>query len=178
MIVTRNQFAEIVGCTPRMVTKWLREGMPADAGGTKGKARQITTASAINWLMRRSAGHVAPSELQTARAKLTSAKARLAETQAAIAQGSVIPTESAQVAFNEFAVRIVRILESWPGRIANTCAHQEAGVIRQRAKNEVHAIRTAAIANTADELAALGKQSPEKGKPTTKKPRRPRHDSQ
>ena len=114
-------------------------------------------------------------EKGSSRIELDRARAMKARIEAEKAQGSVIPIADAQLAFNVFAARIVMILESWPGRIANTCAHQDPGVIRQRAKDEVRGIRVA-ISDTARELASLGNPTKSR-KPTTPKTTRPSRKS-
>lgn len=52
LIVNRVEFAELLDCSPRQVSKWINMGMPAgdDLGQHKGKARQIDADLAVRWL--------------------------------------------------------------------------------------------------------------------------------
>lgn len=51
--VSKKAFADIIGKSPRWVTTLIEEGMPIQGGGGRGKAVQIDTEEAINWLCRR-----------------------------------------------------------------------------------------------------------------------------
>lgn len=52
-IVSRKMFAKMVGKSERWVGKWIDEGMPIAGGGGKGRALEIDTEDAIDWLIRR-----------------------------------------------------------------------------------------------------------------------------
>lgn len=51
--VSRKEFADILGNTPPWVGKLIKEGMPVKGGGGRGKAVEIDTADAIQWLIER-----------------------------------------------------------------------------------------------------------------------------
>lgn len=50
--VTKKNFADMIGKSPRWVSNLIDEGMPAKGGG-RGKAVEIDTEEAIDWLVRR-----------------------------------------------------------------------------------------------------------------------------
>ena len=49
--VSLAHFASILGCTDPTVRKYIRDGMPVDKKGSSGKASEIDTARAIEWLI-------------------------------------------------------------------------------------------------------------------------------
>ena len=175
MIVTRMQLTEIVGVDARQVTRWLSEGMPADAGGKRGRAREIDTQKAINWLLNRASGNTTLGPLQDAREKLTRAKAQLAEIQAQIAMREVLPVSDVQIIFNEAAVMYVQALESLPGRFAGALPGKDAANVHRHVAAEVRSIRVR-LADKFQAIADMGKQKEKAAqrKPPTpkKKPRR------
>ncbi|ELB2912185.1 terminase small subunit [Vibrio parahaemolyticus] len=99
--VNRNEFAEIVGYSPKWIGTFIDEGMPHEGGGGRGKPMVIDTAEAIKWLVERELkkqlGEV-EEEQNTPRAGtkdgeellLTKAKRRKAEVEAKKAEESVI----------------------------------------------------------------------------------------
>jgi phage terminase Nu1 subunit (DNA packaging protein) len=176
MIVTRMQLAEIVGVDARQVTRWLSEGMPADAGGKRGRARQIDTAVAIGWLLKRASGNTTLGPLADAREKLVRAKAQLAEVQAQIAMGEVYPAEDVQILFNEAAIMYVNAVESLPGRFAGALLNKSnPAEIHRHVADEVRSIRTR-LADKFQAIADLGKRKEKaaqrKRAAVKKKPRR------
>ena len=176
MIASRAQFAEIIGVTGRQVGKWLQEGMPALDPGGKGRVRQIDTAKAIAWLLKRASGNTQLGPLADARAALTRAKAELATIQAGLAKGAVLKTEDVQIVMNKAAVTYVRAIEALPGRLAGALPGKDAAQIKQHVAGEVHAIRVS-ISEKFRSLAALGKQPAKSRKPATKPRRRSRRDN-
>lgn len=50
-ICNRNEFAELVGKSAKWVGEWIKEGMPTEGGGGKGKPITIDSVKAINWLI-------------------------------------------------------------------------------------------------------------------------------
>lgn len=53
-IVNAGEFASIMGYSRNSVLQWIKEGMPIMEDGDNGKAYQINTSDAINWLINRS----------------------------------------------------------------------------------------------------------------------------
>ncbi|MDW3144960.1 terminase small subunit, partial [Vibrio sp. 2094] len=52
-IVNRNEFADLVGKSAKWVGEWIKDGMPTEGGGGRGKPVMIDTAKAIDWLVDR-----------------------------------------------------------------------------------------------------------------------------
>ncbi len=52
-IVNRNEFASIVGKSAKWVGEWIKEGMPTEGGGGRGKPVMIDTMKAIDWMISR-----------------------------------------------------------------------------------------------------------------------------
>lgn len=52
-IVNRNEFADLVGKSAKWVGEWIKDGMPAEGGGGRGKPVMIDTVKAIDWLINR-----------------------------------------------------------------------------------------------------------------------------
>lgn len=52
-IVNKRGFADICGVDPRTVTNWIDEGLPTEGGGGRGRAVEIDTKRAIDWLVAR-----------------------------------------------------------------------------------------------------------------------------
>ncbi|MEZ9525711.1 terminase small subunit [Enterovibrio norvegicus] len=99
--VNRNEFADIVGYSPKWIGTFIDEGMPHEGGGGRGKPMIIDTAEAIKWLVDREVkkqlGDV-EEEQNSPKAGtkdgedllLTKAKRRKAEVEAKKAEESVI----------------------------------------------------------------------------------------
>lgn len=99
--VNRNEFADIVGYSPKWIGTFIDEGMPHEGGGGRGKPMVIDTAEAIKWLVERELkkqlGEV-EEEQNTPRAGtkdgeellLTKAKRRKAEVEAKKAEDAVM----------------------------------------------------------------------------------------
>ncbi|MFA0194467.1 terminase small subunit [Vibrio sp. 10N.222.55.E8] len=99
--VNRNEFAELVGYSPKWIGTFIDEGMPHEGGGGRGKPLIIDTESAIKWLIEREVKKQlgeTESEDNTPKAGtkdgeellLTKAKRRKAEVEAKKAEESVI----------------------------------------------------------------------------------------
>ncbi|HGY0940900.1 TPA: terminase small subunit [Vibrio cholerae] len=99
--VNRNEFAELVGYSPKWVGTFIDEGMPHEGGGGRGKPMIIDTEAAIKWLIEREVKKQlgeTEAEDNTPRAGtkdgeellLTKAKRRKAEVEAKKAEESVI----------------------------------------------------------------------------------------
>lgn len=50
--VNKQSFADMIGKSPRWVSKLIEDGMPVAGGGGRGVAVAIDTESAINWLIK------------------------------------------------------------------------------------------------------------------------------
>ena len=114
------------------------------------KARQIDTAEGIAWRIKRVTGNTQPRTSLEARVKLVRAKVQLAETQAQLVTGAALPFDDVNSVVSEMAAIVLRERQNLPGRRANLCAHQEAGVIHQRAEVETRSI-TRLMADKLDE---------------------------
>ena len=103
-IVNRNEFADLVGKSAKWVGEWIKDGMPTEGGGGRGKAVMIDTVKAIDWLISREVTKQVGDEEDDGRTPragtkdgeellLTQAKRRKAEVDAAKAEESVIGLE-------------------------------------------------------------------------------------
>ncbi|KGK17695.1 terminase small subunit [Vibrio navarrensis] len=102
--VNRNEFAQIMGYSPKWVGDLIKEGLPHQGGGGKGKPLLIETDKAIQWIIDREVQkqigqyekeHAAP-KVGTKDGEdllLTSAKRRKAEIEAKKAEESVIDVQ-------------------------------------------------------------------------------------
>lgn len=52
-VVNRNAFADLVGKSAKWVGEWIKEGMPTEGGGGRGKPVMIDTVKALDWLINR-----------------------------------------------------------------------------------------------------------------------------
>ncbi len=59
MNVNVTEFSEIIGYSRNSILQWIKDGMPIIEGGDNGKAYQIDTSEAINWLMTRNKNRTA-----------------------------------------------------------------------------------------------------------------------
>ena len=103
-LVNKKEFAAIVGYSERWVGEFVREGMPTESGGGKGKALQIDTAKAVKWIIEREVrlqvGEIDPNAPKAGTKDsedllLTKAKRRKADVEAAKAEMSVIDIQDA-----------------------------------------------------------------------------------
>jgi phage terminase Nu1 subunit (DNA packaging protein) len=53
-IVSKKEFADLIGKSPKHVSDLIGEGLPVEGGGGRGKAVKIDAEKAINWLIQRS----------------------------------------------------------------------------------------------------------------------------
>jgi hypothetical protein len=79
-VVSKSQFARIIGRSPRTVTTYERAGMPSVRSGSGRGGNRINTAAAIQWLMDQEAARRAPAagdrtSLDSERLRLTTEQA-------------------------------------------------------------------------------------------------------
>ncbi|MEJ1365636.1 MAG: terminase small subunit [Candidatus Sedimenticola sp. (ex Thyasira tokunagai)] len=155
-VVNRSEFARIVNRSPRQVSNWIKDGMPAEGTGKKGHPISIDTGKAIWWLIakeaeRQSGSGSAEGTKNSEELRLLSARADKAETEAARSREEVVPVEDIQDVLNEVAVIYASQLDAVASRNANELAGlADPGEVRHLLFGEVRKIRQA----TAEKLQA------------------------
>jgi len=156
----KAQFANLIGKSPRWITKLIsEEGMPVESGGGKGKELIIDSEEAINWLIReavaKEAGLREGDETPGAGTKseeellLTRAKRIQEEIKAKKAQGESIDLEDLKPVLFEVANIYGQQSDAMAGRLASELASiDDPAIIKARILEESRRIRSL----TADRL--------------------------
>lgn len=170
-IVNKKGFAEICGVDPRTIGNWIDEGMPVQGGGGRGRAVEIETKKAIDWLIVReisrkygdeesegSGGRKGTDEdraLKRVRREEISFRLELKRKQAAPVDG-----------FMDLALRIASVYASQlDGLSSRTCsdlaAMDDPAEIRAYLHGETRQIRASTAEQLVDEIQKLAKESDE-----------------
>lgn len=137
----RNEFASLVGVSPRQVSDWMDEGMPCQRSGKKGEQVQIESAPAFQWLMKRNDGEIAS-------ARLRKAQADRAEFENRVRRGEFISVELFGETLLALAGEVAGQMSGFPGRVAGKIAGvQDAGTVRSRLMDECNVVRSAFAAH-------------------------------
>lgn len=156
----KAQFANLIGKSPRWITKLIsEEGMPVESGGGKGKELIIDSEDAINWLIReevaKQAGLREGDETPGAGTKgeeellLTRAKRIQEEAKAKKVQGESIDLEDLKPVLFEIANIFGQQSDALGGRLASELASiDDPAIIKSRILEETRRVR----AQTADKL--------------------------
>ena len=154
MIVSKVKFAEIIGYSPRQITKWLQDGMPAEGTGKRGSPLRIDTAAAVRWLLARAEKKAGAAQTLTAeRQRLIAAQAARAEIETQQLRGELCKRADVMLAFTEAMQLVASQLDALGGRVVHQVAGMnQPGPIRELLFNECRRIR----ASAADALKSWG----------------------
>ncbi|WP_330149496.1 terminase small subunit [Shewanella xiamenensis] len=153
--VNRNEFADILGKSPKWVANQIDSGLPIEGGGSRGKALVINTELAINWLIerevKRQVGELqGPNGAPVEGTKdgeellLTMAKRRKADVDAAKAEQSVIDLEDVGQFLYAISALYGSELNSLGARLASEVAQiHEPAMCKHRIDSECRRVRAA-----------------------------------
>jgi phage terminase Nu1 subunit (DNA packaging protein) len=158
--VDGQTLATVLGITPRRLQQLAQAGVIPRIARGKYDLPQAVQAHAA-WLVSGRSSN----DISAERRKLLNASARIRLVEAKRAEASVVPIADVDIVVSEMAAIVVRQLENIPGRLANECAMQPAGILRERAKAEIRLARQL----MSDKLQEVYQE-----RTATKKPRRPR----
>lgn len=162
MRVNKREFADILGVSPREVTRLIAAGLPCQSAKKKGVAVAIDSGEALDWMLRREreAGAAEdPASQSNERTRLAAAQAEKVELENARRRGELVLASDIAETEYVMSTMFVKHLDALPGR----CANELAGIadparVRSRLLDEVRDIRTAvarALDERADALASL-----------------------
>lgn len=147
-IVSKVEFAEIIGKSERWVGELIGQGMPAESTGKKGVAVRIDTERAINWMIAREVGkHFGDGEGEDSRAgeelRLIRARASKIEAEDAQLRGELVWVGDVQDVLNEVATLYATQLDSIGSRIVGAIGLTgiEAANAKHAAEAEARRIR-------------------------------------
>lgn len=157
-IVSKKEFGELIGKSPRWISKLIEDGMPTAGGGGRGVEVQIDSEAAISWLIarevRREMGEVGDDEegLNSASTEdrlLKKARREKLQIEIDTSRGRLLPADTvAQILISVAAVYATQ-LDALPSRCAADLAViDDPATIRARVFEETRRIRAA----TADRL--------------------------
>lgn len=157
-IVSKKEFGELIGKSPRWISKLIEDGMPTAGGGGRGVEVQIDSEAAINWLIarevRREMGEDGDDEEGLNSASTEDRllkKARREKLQLEIDQvrGRLVPIEAFISLNTSIAAVYATQLDALPSRCAADLAViDDPAIIRNRLFEETRRVRAA----TADRL--------------------------
>ncbi|HIF9551129.1 TPA: terminase small subunit [Photobacterium damselae] len=158
--VNRNEFAEIVGYSPKWIGTFIDEGMPHQGGGGRGKALIIDTELAIKWLISREVKkqvgesinpdtHLQAGTKDSEDFLLTKAKRRKAEIEADKAEESVMVLQDAAQFMYAIATQYGNELNGLGARVASEVASEHEPA---KCKNIIDIEARRIRASTADRL--------------------------
>ncbi|CRP86189.1 Phage DNA packaging protein Nu1 [Pseudomonas aeruginosa] len=157
-IVSKKEFGELIGKSPRWISKLIEDGLPTAGGGGRGVEVQIDSEAAISWLIarevRREMGEEGDDEdgLNSASTEdrlLKKARREKLQIEIDTARGRLLPADTvAQILVSVAAVYATQ-LDALPSRCAADLAViDDPATIRARVFEETRRIRAA----TADRL--------------------------
>lgn len=152
-IVSKKEFAELIGKSERWVTKLIEEDMPVAGGGGRGVAVQIDSEAAINWLIarevRREMGdgdedEEGLSSASTEDRLLKRARREKLQIEIDRERGRLIPCEAVAQVLTSVAAVYATQLDALPSRCASQLAViDDPALIRARVFEETRRIRKA-----------------------------------
>ena len=151
LIVSRNDFAELLGVSGGTVTNWMDAGMPADRTGRQRQVVRITLSKALPWVV---------SHRETKggeRERLAAEQADKFALENSRRRGELIYADQVAEVMARIAAELSSRLDAVPGRVAGELAGiSDPAVIRQRLLDEHRAVRAAFAGATAELADALG----------------------
>ncbi|MCS6237129.1 terminase small subunit [Shewanella baltica] len=153
--VNRNEFAGIIGKSPKWVGNLIDAGLPHEGGGARGKPMVINTELAINWLIEREVkkqigdlqsedGAPIEGTKDGEELLLTMAKRRKADVDAAKAEQSVIDLEDIGQFLYSISTLYGSELNSLGARLASEVAQiNEPAMCKHRIDSECRRVRAA-----------------------------------
>ena len=152
IIASKKTFADMIGKSPRMVTKYIENGLPVQGGGVRGKAVEIDTEEGINWLIREAVakatglreGDEAPPEgtLEHHKLRKEAAQADQEEIKAAQAKGINIHIDDvAQIVFEAASIFAQQSDALADRNASELAAIDDPAIIRQQLLDEGRRIR-------------------------------------
>ncbi|MFP8968582.1 terminase small subunit [Pokkaliibacter sp. CJK22405] len=167
-IVNKNEFAEIIGKSPRWVTELMEKGLPHTGGGGKGVPVKIETAQAIAWLIQNElAKHIDLDGEEPSGGKkdsediaLKRARREQIELNTAIKRGTVAPIAG----FMDLAQSIASVWASGlDGLASRTCGvlagMDDAAEIRQYLYAETRQIRASTSLRLLESISGLAEEA-------------------
>lgn len=131
-IVNRNEFADLVGKSAKWIGEWIKDGMPTEGGGGRGKPVMIDTVKAIDWLISKEVSKQVGDDEGDSSPRvgtkdgeellLTQAKRRKAEVEASKAEESVIALEDVAQFLYQIATLYGNELNGLGARLASEVA--------------------------------------------------------
>jgi phage terminase Nu1 subunit (DNA packaging protein) len=148
---TIQEFADWNGISTRRVWREIKDGLPCDRPGTRGKAVTIYTAEAQQWLafkdISRKMPEVGSNSIAAARLRLLNEQADREALDNARRRGEVILYTDAEGCFLSVATILAGRLDGVAGRLANELVNEpNAAVIRDSLLTEHRAIRASVAA--------------------------------
>jgi len=119
--MNKAAFAALVGRSPRQVSNWIAEGMPATGTGRKGAPLRIDPPAAIQWLLNR-AEHKNAAPLSEERRRLVAAQAEKAEIETAQRKGELLELDDVEAMILEGAAVFAGQKRSMGSRLAGQLA--------------------------------------------------------
>lgn len=161
--VTKKTLADMIGKSPRWVSKLIEEGMPVKGGGGRGVAVEIDTEDAINWLIRQEVmkrygdgeeieeGSVADEDRQLKRVRREKIQLEIDA-----ARRKVVPFDATEAILFRIAAVFGTQLDALASRNASEfAALDDPAEIRQKLFAECRRIRAATAERLLSEVQAL-----------------------
>lgn len=160
--VNRNEFADLVGKSPKWIGELMKQGLPSEGGGGRGKPVVIDTAEAIKWMIdqevKKQVGDSDDEQKPKEGTKdgeellLTKAKRRKAEVEAKKAEAAVIDLEDCAQFLYAIATLFGNELNGLGARLATEVAPiNEPALCKHTIDDECRRVRAA----TADRILAF-----------------------
>lgn len=157
-IVSKKEFADLIGKSPRWISTLIDEGLPVAGGGGRGVAVEIDSAAAIDWLIarevRREIGIEGDDEEGAGSASsedrlLKRARREKLQIEIDKERGRLVPNDAVMTLCTSIAAVYATQLDSLPSRCASDLAVlDDPAAIRARLFEETRRMRAA----TADRL--------------------------
>lgn len=167
--LNRQQFADLLGKSPKWIGELIKKGLPVESGGGRGTQLVIDSEKAINWLIdyevNRQVGAALDADmpkqgtLEGEELLLTMAKRRKAWVEADKAEEAVINKEDAAQFFYEVCTVYASELDGFGSRLASELATiDDPATIKHILFAESRRVRAA----TADRLTQFADEYPKK----------------
>lgn len=147
-VVTKTEFAKIVGKSTATIGNWQDEGMPSVRTGSGRGGNKINTAAALAWVITREVQRRAPTtgqgptSIDRERLRLLSEQADAAAIKNAQDRGELIAAEFVQEITMTAVANLAGALAGLPGRLATEVAREsDPAACRELIRNEIDRAR-------------------------------------
>ncbi|MCF4980740.1 hypothetical protein GIW56_22945 [Pseudomonas gessardii] len=151
VVISKKQLADLIGKSPRWISKLIEDGLPTSGGGGRGVEVQIDSEAAINWLIahevRREMGDgddddEGLSSASTEDRLLKRARREKLQIEIDRERGRLIPSETVAQILTSVAAVYATQLDALPSRCASQLAViDDPATIRARVFEETRRIR-------------------------------------